>query len=42
MSGVMKKANLGVRQHRIGACTLSQLAESREKNNEGGIPNRKR
>ena len=32
MSGVVKKANLGVKQHETSSCTLSHFAESRQKN----------
>ena len=28
MNGVVKKANIGVKQHGMGACTQSQVAES--------------
>ena len=46
MSAVVKKTNTGVKEHGISVCTLSQVAECREKNEEGGfswpgrIPNR--
>ena len=34
----MNDANLGVAQRGMSTCKLSQVAESREKNNEGGFP----
>ena len=47
MGDVVKKANLGVKQHGITACTLCQVPECREKDNDGCflwlrmIPNRR-
>ena len=38
MSDFVKNANLGVKQHGIRACTLSQVAECRETENECGFP----
>ena len=47
MGDVVKKANLGVKQHGITACTLCQVPGCREKDNDGCflwlrmIPNRR-
>ena len=38
MSDIVKKANLGVMQHGVRACTLGQVAECWEPNGESGIP----
>ena len=37
MSGVMKKANFGLKQHGVGVCTFGQMVECREIDGESGF-----